>query len=147
MAFPFNSRFDQLGGGAFTLRIREKAEAGRVQLPYYYYDIVAEGVPVGKISVRIGDNYHTYYNGHIGYEVDEGARGHGYARRACALVLDVARFHGMKRLYLTCAEGNIASRRTIEHLGAEFLETCPVPREYFAWREGMERQRIYRLAI
>jgi len=70
VAFPFNSRFDQLGGGAFTLRIREKAEAGRVQLPYYYYDIVAEGVPVGKISVRIGDNYHTYYNGHIGYEVD-----------------------------------------------------------------------------
>ncbi len=109
MAFPFNSRFDQLGGGDLTLRLREQAESGRVQLPYYYYDIVADGVPVGKISIRVGDNYHTYYNGHIGYEVDEGARGHGYARRACALALDVARFHGMKRLYITCAEDNAAS--------------------------------------
>ena len=63
------------------------------------------------------------------------------------MVLPVARYHGMTALYLTCVEGSIASRRTIEHLGAEFLETCPVPREYFAWREGMERQRIYRLAI
>ena len=109
MAFPFNSRFDQLGGGDLTLRLREQAESGRVQLPYYYYDIVADGVPVGKISIRVGDNYHTYYNGHNGYEVDEGARGHGYARRACALALDVARFHGMKRLYITCAEDNAAS--------------------------------------
>ena len=147
MAFPFSSRFDQLGGGDFTLRIREKAEAGRVQLPYYYYDIVADGIPVGKISVRIGDNYHTYYNGHIGYEVDEGARGHGYARRACALVLDVARFHGMKRLYLTCGEDNAPSCRTIERLGGRLLEICEAPREYFAWYEGMPRQRIYQLDL
>ena len=147
MAFPFSSRFDQLGGGDFTLRIREKAEAGRVQLPYYYYDIVADGIPVGKISVRIGDNYHTYYNGHIGYEVDEGARGHGYARRACALVLDVARFHGMKRPYLTCAEDNAASYRTIEKLGGRLLEICEMPRDYFAWYEGIPRHRIYQLDL
>lgn len=147
MAFPFNSRFDQLGGGAFTLRIREKAEAGRVQLPYYYYDIVAEGVPVGKISVRIGDNYHTYYNGHIGYEVDEGARRHGYAHRACELVLDVARFHGMERLYVTCAEDNAPSYRTIEKLGGRLLEICELPRDYFAWYEGIPRHRIYQLDL
>ena len=79
--------------------------------------------------------------------MDEPHRGHGYAQAACRMVLPVARYHGMTALHLTCSEGNIASRRTIEHLGAEFLETCPVPREYFAWREGMERQRIYRLAI
>ncbi len=97
-------------------------------------------------SASAGIFTHTM-NGNIGYEVDGPHRGHGYARAACRLVLPVARYHGMTSLYLICAEGNIASRRTIEHLGAEFLETCPVPREYFAWREGMERQRIYRLAI
>lgn len=75
MGFPFQDRFNRIGGGDIALQIRERAEAGRVQLPFYYYDILADGSPVGKISIRIGDNFHTYYNGHIGYEVDEGARG------------------------------------------------------------------------
>ena len=92
-------------------------------------------------------NGRKYYNGHIGYEVDEGARGHGYARRACALVLDVARFHGMKRLYLTCAEDNAASYRTIEKLGGRLLEICGMPRDYFAWYEGIPRHRIYQLDL
>ena len=145
--FSFTDRFDRLTSGPMTLQIIEKVPAGPDGLPFYFYDILTGGQPVGKISIRVGGNFHTYYNGNIGYEVDEPHRGHGYARAACRLVLPVARYHGMTSLYLICAEGNIASRRTIEHLGAEFLETCPVPREYFAWREGMERQRIYRLAI
>ena len=145
--FSFTDRFDRLTSGPMTLQITEKVPAGPDGLPFYFYDILTGGQPVGKISIRVGGNFHTYYNGNIGYEVDGPHRGHGYARAACRLVLPVARYHGMTSLYLTCAEGNIASRRTIEHLGAEFLETCPVPREYFAWREGMERQRIYRLAI
>lgn len=147
MGFPFNSRFDEIKGGDMTLRILEKKEAGRVQLPYYYYETLVDNLPVGKISIRIGDNFHTYYNGHIGYEVDEGARGHGYARRACGLVLDVARFHGMSRLYITCAEDNAPSWHTIEGLGGRLLEICEVPREYFAWYEGIPRHRIYQLNL
>lgn len=147
MSFQFNSRFDCLGGGGLTLRIREKAEGDGVLLPFYYYDILADGTPVGKISIRIGDNFHAYYNGHIGYEVDPEFQGHGYARRACELVLDVARFHGIKRLYLTCGEDNGPSCRTIERLGGRLLEICEAPREYFAWYEGMPRQRIYQLDL
>lgn len=147
MGFPFQDRFNRMDGGDVALQIRERAEAGRVQLPYYYYDILADDSPVGKISIRIGDNFHTYYNGHIGYEVDEGARGHGYARRACGLVLDVARFHGMTRLYVTCAEDNAPSYRTIEKLGGRLLEICEVPREYFAWYEGIPRHRVYQLDL
>ena len=145
--FPSTGQFDRLTSGPMTLQISEKVPAGPDGLPFYFYDILTGGQPVGKISIRVGGNFHTYYNGNIGYEVDGPHRGHGYAQAACRMVLPVARYHGMTSLYLTCAEGNIASRRTIEHLGAEFLETCPVPREYFAWREGMERQRIYRLVI
>lgn len=145
--FSFSDRFDILSRGNMTLKLREKKARGRVQLPYYYYDILVDGAPVGKISIRIGDNFHTYYNGHIGYEVDEGARGHGYARQACRLVLDVARFHGMPSVLLTCAEDNIASYRTIEKLGGQLLEICEIPREYFAWYEGIPRHRIYRLEL
>lgn len=147
MSFQFNSRFDCLGGGGFTLRIREKAEGDGVRLPFYYYDILADGTPVGKISIRIGDNFHAYYNGHIGYEVDEPYRGHGYAGKACRLVLEVARHHGMKMVYLTCEEDNLASARTIEGLGAELLETCEIPKEYIYWYEGIPRHRIYQLEL
>lgn len=147
MGFPFQDRFNQIDGGDITLSIREKAEGGRVTLPYYYYNILAHGILVGKISIRIGDNFHTYYNGHVGYEIDPEFQGHGYARRACELVLDVARFHGMTRLYLTCGEDNAPSCRTIERLGGRLLEICEAPREYFAWYEGMPRQRIYQLDL
>lgn len=145
--FPFTGRFDKMEEGPITLQITEKVPAGPDGLPFYYYDILVGGQPVGKISLRIGANFHTYYNGNIGYEVDEPFRGRSYARMACRMLLPLARYHGMTSLYLTCVEGNIASYRTIEGLGAELVEVCEVPRDYFAWREGMARQRLYRLAL
>ena len=145
--FPFTDRFDRLADRPITLQIIEKVPTGADGLPFYYYGILADNRPAGKISLRIGANFHTYYNGNIGYEVDEPYRGNGYARAACRLLLPLARYHGMTSLCLTCAEGNAASYRTIEGLGAELVEIREVPRAYFAWREGMERQRIYRLAL
>ena len=145
--FTFLDCFNEINGGDMTLKIIEKSEGTAELLPFYYYDIFVDEVPVGKISIRIGDNFHSYYNGHIGYEIDEGARGNGYARRACELVLDGARFHGMTRLYLTCDEDNTASYRTIEKLGGSLLEICDVPREYCAWYEGIPRHRVYQLNL
>lgn len=145
--FAFQDRFNRIDGGDIVLQIRERAEGGGPLLPFYYYDILSEGIPVGKISIRIGDNFHAYYNGHIGYEVDEPYRGHGYAGKACRLVLEVARHHGMKMVYLTCEEDNLASARTIEGLGAELLETCEIPKEYIYWYEGIPRHRIYQLEL
>lgn len=145
--FTFTDRFNQMTHGAMTLQITEKNPAGPDGLPFYFYDILVDGVPVGKISIRIGETFHTYYNGNIGYEIDAPHRGHGYARSACRMVLDVARYHGMTALCLTCAESNAASYRTIEGLGGSLVEIRAVPPEYFAWREGMERQRIYRLTL
>ena len=147
--FSFNSQFDTIENEELRLAVIEKNPGDSIHLPFYYYDIFrrADGAAVGKISVRIGHNYHSYYNGNIGYEIDEAYRGQGLAYRACRLVLPVARFHGMDVLYLACNEDNIPSYRTMERLGAELLEICKPPRDYFAWYEGMSRQRIYRLKL
>ena len=59
----------------------------------------------------------------------------------------VARAHGMSRLYVTCTEDNTASYRTIEGLGGTLLEICDVPREYFAWFEGIKPHRIYQVNL
>jgi len=144
----FFDGYDLLSDGLITLRLTEKNPGGSELPPYYYYDILSPGgEPAGKISVRIGDNAHSYYNGHIGYEIDAVHRGRHYALRACRLVLPVAKAHGMRRIYLTCGVSNAASRRTIEHLGAELTEVADIPKSCFFWRPGIEKYCIYRLTL
>ena len=147
--FEFTDKFDTLENDELILKITQKYSGDDEMIPFYYYDIIrkTDSVTVGKISIRIGNNFHSYYNGHIGYEVFQEYRGNGYAYRASLMVLEIARFHGMGFIYLTCDESNIASYKTIEKFGAELVEICFVPREYFGWREGMERQRIYKLDL
>lgn len=148
MSFHFEDRFDIIASHDLTLKITQKIPGDDIMLPFYYYDIYnSANQAVGKISMRIGYNFHAYYNGHIGYEIFEDYRGNEFAHRACQMVLDIARFHGMDFIYITCEESNIASYRTIEKLGAELIEICDVPKTYFAWYEGMEPQRIYRLKL
>ena len=147
-AFSFTDQFDTITSPDLTLKITEKHPGDGEMLMFYYFDIITPAnQTIGKISVRIGHNFHSYYNGHIGYEIFEEYRGSGYACKACKIALDVARFHNMDFIYLACAESNIASYKTIEKLGAELVEICDVPKEYFAWREGMERRRIYKLDL
>ena len=146
--FVFSERFDSLPGeNGMHLEILEKHPGDGVLLPFYYYHIFVERQAVGKISIRIGDNDHSYYNGHVGYEIDEPFRGRRLSLAALRLVLPVARWHGMRRIYITCAVSNEASRRIIEAAGGRLLEICPVPRTYFAWYEGIEDHRIYLLDL
>ncbi|MBO5462961.1 MAG: GNAT family N-acetyltransferase [Clostridia bacterium] len=145
--FEFLNDFDILSDGEITLRISQKYQGDDELLPFYYYDICVGDTPIGKISIRIGNNYHSYYNGHIGYEIDKENRGNNYAYKACKLVLQVAKAHSMRELILTCDESNIASYKTIEKLGAELIEIVKPPKDYFAYREDMEKQRIYKLCL
>ncbi len=145
--FEFLNRFDIISGGEITLKISQKYQGDDDLLPFYYYDIYVNNTAVGKISIRIGNNYHSYYNGNIGYEIDKKYRGNNYSYKACKLVLQVAKAHDVDELILTCDESNIASYKTIEKLGAELIEIVKTPKDYFAYRENMEKQRIYKLHI
>ena len=143
----FFNDFDILYDGEITLRISQKYQGDDELLPFYYYDIFVDDTAVGKISIRIGNNYHSYYNGNIGYEIDKEYRGSNYAYKASKLVLQVAKAHNMSELILTCDESNIASYKTIEKLGAELIEIVKPAKDYFAYREDMEKQRIYKLSL
>ena len=146
-SFGFLNDFDILSDNAITLKISQKYKGDNELLPFYYYDIYVDETVVGKISIRIGNNYHSYYNGHIGYEINKEHRGKNYAYKASKLVFQVAKAHGMSELILTCDESNIASYKTIEKLGAELIEIVKPPKDYFAYRENMEKQRIYKLSL
>lgn len=145
----YNETYATLTGDTMELKLIKFYPGDDVEIPYYWYDIIPKALekPVGKISIRLGNNYHSYYNGHIGYEVDEEYRGHGFSYEAAKLVLPVAKAYGMEYIYLTCDEDNAASYKTIEKLGAKLVELAVPPKDYFGWYEGIPVHRIYRLKL
>ncbi|HHU23655.1 MAG: GNAT family N-acetyltransferase [Bacilli bacterium] len=145
----FSDKFDLIQNENISLKITEKVIGSAEELPYYYYDIYlkSEAKQIGKISIRIGHNKHSYYNGNIGYEINENYRGKKYSLEACSLVLQVAKHHNMDYLYLTSDESNIPSQKIIEYLGANYIETIKPPKDYIFYHDGIPAHKIYRLDL
>ncbi|HUG10091.1 MAG TPA: GNAT family N-acetyltransferase [Opitutaceae bacterium] len=104
------------------------ADPARGFVPSYHFRIVTlDEADVGHISFRMGETDHIRIcAGHIGFEIVEGKRGHGYALQACrAIAPFVGSVSGT--VTITCDPDNLPSKRTIEHLGAHFIDEVPVP--------------------
>lgn len=145
----FSNNFDIISGSKIALKIIEKNQGNIDELPYYYYDIYLadRNIQIGKISIRIGHNYDSYFNGNIGYEINEEFRGNNFAFQAMKLVINVAKYHQMTYLILTCEETNIPSYKSIEKLGGQLVEIEIPPKDYIFYSGQMEAHRIYRLSI
>ncbi len=126
----------------------EPADPARRHVPCYHFRISPHGqaLPVGRISLRVGrveDHPDLLTSGHVGYEIEEPHRGHGYAGRACRLLVPVALAHGLDRLVITCAPTNLASRRTLERIGATFVGEFDIPPHHTMYQDGRRRVRRY----
>ena len=47
--------------------------------PYFIYLIMVDHQEVGRIVLREGNSLERYYDGHIGYSIEEKYRGHHYS--------------------------------------------------------------------
>src|SRR5208283_132500 len=97
-------------------------------VPYYHFRIlVADGTDVGHINFRVGATEHVRLcAGHVGFEITGTFRGRGFALQACrALAPFVRSFY--ESVTLTSDPDNFASIRTIEQLGARFMDEAAVP--------------------
>ncbi len=102
----------------------------------------------GTITLRIGRGDDLLrYVGHIGYLVLPPARGRRLAARASRLLFPLARLHGLSELSITCDPTNLPSRRTIEAIGGQLVETHDVPRRHPLYARGERRKCRYVVAL
>jgi predicted acetyltransferase len=122
------------------------ADPGKGLLPAYKFDMrrVGDDVKVGEIGLKIGTP--PDHLGHIWYRVFPDYRGNHYAARACRLLIPLARRHGIDPLWITCREENVASRRTCELAGAEFVGIVETPEGYQDWLGPVRHKCKYRLS-
>ena len=119
-------------------------------VPAYGFEMRNTGTDeqVGTIDLRIGNLYDlVMYSGHIGFTVLKEYRGHRYAARACKLLFPLARSHGIEMLWITCNPDNIASRRTCERAGGEYVETIDLPKDTNAYKKGERQKRRYKFEL
>ena len=98
---------------------------------------------VGYVSLRLGESPGLYYLGHIGYRIEEKHRGHGYAARACRLMLPLLRQLHLGSVVITNNVDNIASRKTCENLGCVLERIADVPPEQRANCAGAAQKCRY----
>ncbi len=145
----FNRNFTIIKGDTLTLKLIETCVGDDKVIPFYYYEIYLNSISstIGKISIRIGHNEHSYINGNVGYEIDESFRGNGYAKIAVMMTYSVARFHGMTYLIISCDEDNYPSKSVVNKLGGIHIETILPPKSYVFYYEGIPKHSIYRIDI
>jgi len=111
------------------------------RVPEYKFEMrsILSGEIAGNIGLRtyLTDQL-ALYGGHIGYDVEPNFRGEYFAARSCKLLFELASFHGIDQLLITCAPDNIASRKTIERIGGKLNEIGQATTE-----EGIERETCY----
>lgn len=118
--------------------------------PAYYFRMIHSQTDeeLGGINLRVGSTPHLdLYPGHIGYTVHPAHRGHQYAARSVRLLMPVARQLSFENLWITCDPENIASRRTAELAGAQFMEIVNVPENCIIYQTGHKSKCRYRLDV
>jgi len=130
-----------LSDGEIELRLNLGLEAtGQF---YYIMYSVSTNEKVGQCGIRMQKNEENYYLGNIEYEILPHSRGNHYAEKATRLLAIVASCYDVDKLIITANPENKSSIRTIENLGAHFIEVKNVPKNMRLYRSGTPYVSIY----
>ena len=137
-----NLRTDEI-----LLKLEKTVDANPITgwLPAYHFKIcLLDGTDVGHCDFRVGE---IYLGGNVGYGVNELYRGNHYAGKACLLLLELARKHGMKSIYITCNPDNFASRKTCEYAGGILEAIVDLPEDNDMYLEGDRQKCVYKFNL
>lgn len=130
-----------LSDGEIELKLCLGLESNR----QFYYIIyrVSDNEKVGQCGIRMQKNEENYYLGNIEYEILPYSRGNHYAEKASRLLARVASYYNVDSLIITANPENKPSIKTIENLGASFIEIKKVPKNTRLYRGGNQYVSIY----
>ena len=137
---------DDLSDSEIFLAI-DKCLPGNVPLYIMHIVETKSEYIVGQITLQVTPSRNVDYIGHIGYRVHETFRGNNYALKACRLIMQQAKKHGMKELIITCNPDNAPSRRTLEKLGGRLMGIVPVPAEHELYLKGDREKCVFWFGI
>ena len=111
---------------------------------YHFRIHDADGIDVGRLRYRPSNaTTVTHYVGHVGFEIAPEHRGKRYAYRACLAIAPFV-FQSQESVILTTNLDNTPSNKTIERLGAVFLDIQTVPETDPHYAFGGRVKRRYR---
>ena len=85
---------------------------------------------LGMLQVRhCFNDYLEKYAGHIGYSIRPSERRRGYAKEMLKAALPFCREIGLKKVLITCIDGNIGSEKTILANGGVYESTVREPND------------------
>jgi predicted acetyltransferase len=93
---------------------------------FWLVDARDEIVGISNLRHRLTDRL-TQFGGHIGFGVRPSARRRGHATELLRATLAEARGRGLRRIRVTCDEGNVASAKTILRNGGVLDEQVFMP--------------------
>ena len=112
-----------------VLKSHDEPDPEKGILPRYGFSIIhiANDEDIGVVYFAVDNTRRQYLRGHLSYGVSPAYSGHNYAMKACKLIKTVALAHGFKRLFIGSKNDNLASKKTIEKLGAIPITKDDVP--------------------
>lgn len=129
-------------------RLSEELASDGVATIYYNIFIHDKDIRVGSIDLRLKNDGDMYYFGNIGYSIMPKHQGHHYAYEACKTLFKVAKDEfNLENLIMTCSPDNIASRKTIEKLNCDYIETVDVPINHELYLKGERVKCIYKIVL
>lgn len=125
-----------------VLKSQDQPDYENGVLPRYGFSIIHinDNRDIGVVYFAVDNTSRQYIRGHLSYGVDPKYSGHNYAMKACKLMKQIALAHGFKRLFIGSGHDNIASRKTIEKLGAIPITADDVPDDKIL--KNLQEERI-----
>lgn len=113
-------------------------------VPTVVYDVYDQAIDkiVGRIEYRHETGRDLTYYGNVGYLIYQKYRGQGYAYRACLALLEILD-SSIETVYITCNPDNIASKKTIEKLGASYIGLVDVAVDHELYKYGEIQKEVY----